>query len=130
MALPYRRFHARCNERSWIVPRNTRGGESKLGLGPVAHRLDDSDPRGGCGDDGFHGDQDTDPARKPAPRSMEADRSLDLHDLGGWAAIGCAARHRVHDLGGGVLVAWRSRLVPGGLALLRRLDEYARRIGA
>src|SRR5215510_2380740 len=126
MVLGCRRFRECCNERSWLVLRKTRGGESKLGLGPVAYRLDDSAPCGGGGDDGFHGDQDTGPAGKPGPRSLEADRSSDLHDRSGWTSIGRAARHRVHNLGGGVLVAWCSRLVPGRLALLCRLDEHTR----
>src|SRR5262245_7746066 len=125
MVLPYRRFHARCNERSWIVPRNTDGGESKLGLGPVAHRLDDSSPFGGCGDDDIHGDQDTDPAGKPAPRSVEVDRGPDLYDWGNWTAVSSRARHRVYDLGGGVLVAWGCPIVHGRSALFRGLDEHA-----
>ena len=40
------------------------------------------------------------------------------------------ARNRVRDLGSGVFMAWRSRLVPGRLALFHRFDEHARRIRA
>src|SRR5262245_17877895 len=125
-----RRFRACCNEGSWIVARNTRGGESKLGLGPVAYRLDLSASLDGCCDDGSRGAEDTVAAGNPRPRFVEADRGPDLCDWSDWTAIGCAARHRVRDLGGGVLVAWRRPLVHGRFALFRRFDEHARRIGA
>ena len=39
-------------------------GLPELALGPVAHRVNYGDPRGGCCDDGFGGGEDTGPIVK------------------------------------------------------------------
>src|SRR5580700_9384587 len=48
--------------------------------------------------------------------------------FGDWTGIRRSARNRVWDVGGGVFVAWRSRLAHRRLAVFRRLDEHARRL--
>src|SRR5215472_5733797 len=105
-------------------------GPPKLALGPVAHRVDRCDSRNGCCDDGFRDGEDAGTIGSPRPYFVETDRNPDFYNRSNWTAVGHSARNRVWYLGGGVFVAWRSRLADRCLALFGRLYEHARRIRA
>ena len=103
-------------------------GYSKLGLEPIAYRVDNGDPRDSCCVNGFRGREGTSTTGKPRPKVVETGRDLHLYKRGDWTGIRRSARNRVWDVGSGVFVAWRSRLAHRRLAVFRRLDEHARRL--
>lgn len=103
----------------------------QLGLGIVAHHVDDRGPRDWPSlHRPFTAEYPVSGGNPESPKVTPQTHSFNFPHRCSRFASSRSTRNRGWAVGGGILVAWRSRIAFRGNSLLRRLNVHARRFGA